>query len=396
VTSAAISERATPHSDTLANYLIAGVCVAVTTTIVIYGWVALALKSPQSRGWDFPVFYIAAHLPTHLLYNHSAFASFGRQHLLPLGVHYYPPFYIRPAVFSLLYRPIMAMAYWNAFWVWAAAGLSAYLASALILIRRFHLSGFLLPAYAAFFPALMGIMSGQDIGGYLLVLTTAFLLLEKESDALAGLTFALCLYKFNLIILIPVMLLLHRRHRALTWFAVGGLFIAAASIALASPLEYLSVLIHGPKQIPGFFPVGLPGFSAAIHQPWCYPVLAVVVLIVCCRLIPLLPVAEAFCVAITGTLLISPYVTWYDSTLLALPLAVVFARAGTVMRVCCVGALFALPLWVSGGGFSNKAGGFMHVAVELYLLAYFMHAAIEKKRGFSDYLSAVFAKSGTG
>lgn len=157
------------RNKTRANEFVTGVCVAVTTAIVIYGWLALALKSPQSKGWDFPVFYIAAHLPTQLLYNHSAFAAFGRQHLLPLGVHYYPPFYIRPAVFSVLYRPIMAMAYWHAFWVWAAAGLSAYLASVLILIRRFRLPGFLLPAYAVFFPALMGIMSGQDIGGYLLV-----------------------------------------------------------------------------------------------------------------------------------------------------------------------------------------------------------------------------------
>jgi hypothetical protein len=375
MTRTARSERKT-HTEAVANRFVTGVCVAVTTAIVIYAWLALALKSPHSKGWDFPVFYIAAHLPVHLLYHHAAFASFAQEHLAPLGIEYYPPFYIRPAVFSVLYRPMMGMPYWDAFWVWAAAGLSAYVLSVLILMRRFHLPGFLLPAYLVFFPALMGIISGQDIGTYLLVLTAAFLLLDKESDAIAGLAFALCVYKFNLILLIPVMLLLRRRYKALTWFAFGVVSLAAASIVLAPAREYIRVLVDGPKQIPGFFPVGLRGFGAAVHQAWCYPVLTLLVVIICVWLMKLLPLPEAFSAAVTGTLLISPYVTWYDSTLLALPLSIIFARGGKMARVFCVAALLVIPLWINGGGFSNKAGGFMHVAVEASILAYFVRAAL--------------------
>jgi hypothetical protein len=100
---------------------------------------------------------------------------------------------------------------------------------------------------------------------------------------------------------------------------------------------------------------------------------------------------EAFCIAITGTLLVSPYVTWYDSTLLALPLAVVFARSAMAMRVACVAVLVAVPLWRHGGG-NNGPIGFMHVGVELLILAYFVHAALGSRSSLPTGLAATSRK----
>ncbi len=350
-----------------------GAYVAIGTAIVMAGWAMVARQSPQ-LGWDFPVFYIAARLPLKLIYNHAAFVAFAHRYLAPLGVPYFPPFYIRPSLFALLSRPIGIFGYWQAFAVWAGVGLFAYLVSVGILIRHFRLPAFLLPAYAAFFPAMAGLISGQDCCVFLFAIVADWLLLRARRDWLAGALLALCLYKFHLILLIPLMLLLHKRLRVLISFTVGAIVLAAWSVVLAPPRDYLNVLVNSPKLVAGYFPVGLLGFSAAIGQGWCYLPLAALAFVVCCWLMRRLPLTEAFCVAIVGTLLISPHVSWYDSTLLALPIAVVFARAGTAVRIICVAVLAAIPLWEHGGG-NNGPIGFMHVGVELLLLGYFLQAA---------------------
>lgn len=107
------------NQGTVWRKIVVGVYVAIGTAIIMGGWAMVAHNSPQT-GWDFPVFYIAAHLPTHLLYNRDAFAAFWQLHLAPIGVRYSPPFYIRPSIFSFLYRPMIDLSYWHAFWIWAS------------------------------------------------------------------------------------------------------------------------------------------------------------------------------------------------------------------------------------------------------------------------------------
>ena len=365
------------------------VFVAIGTIIVIAQWVLSAWSSPQI-GWDFPVFYIAGHLPLHLLYSRDAFAAFWQAHLAPLGVPHWAP-YVRPSIFSFLLHPIAALPYYRALWLWLGAGLSAYLAAVGLLLRRLRLPGFLLPVYAGFFPAIVGIISGADASFFLLALALALILLERKRDVLAALALTMCLCKFNLVLLIPILLLLHRRYRALVSFAMGGVLIAAASIALTPVRDYVTAVAEAQSKTAGFFPVGLRGFSAAIGQPWCYPVLAGAVFVLCCWLMKRLPMTEAFCIALTGALLVSPYVTWYDSTLLALPVAVVFARSAMAMRVACVAVLVAVPLWRHGGG-NNGPIGFMHVGVELLILAYFVRAALGSRSSLPTGLAETSRK----
>lgn len=348
-----------------------GIFLFIATTIVLVQWLVQALQSPQT-GWDFPVFYIAGHLPLNLLYDRLAFGAFWRQHLVPLGVPHWAP-YVRPSIFSFLLRPISALPYVHALWLWLGAGLTAYLASVVLIIRRFHLPGFVLPACAAFFPALAGIISGADVSFLFLAAVLALLLLERRRDALAALALTACLCKFNLVVLVPILLLLQRRYRAFVSFAVGAVLIAAASMAITPFRAYITAVSDAQSKTAGFYPVGLRGFSVAIGQPWCYPLLAAGVLVVCCWLMRRLPFTEGYCVAILGALLISPYVCWYDSTLLVLPIAVVFAQSGTAMRVVCLAVLIAMPLWEHGGG-NNGPIGFMHVGVAALLLACFVNA----------------------
>jgi hypothetical protein len=346
--------------------MLAGIYVAIGTAFVMAIWVIVALTSPQT-GWDFPVFYIPAHLPTNLLYSRDAFAAFWHDHLAPLGVPHWAP-YVRPAVFALPLRPLAAIPYREAMWLWLTASTVVYFAAIAVLIRRFQLPTFLFAAYAAFFPALVGVISGADTTVYLLALAMALILLERGRDGFAAFALIVCLCKFNLVVLVPMMLLLHRRFNALISFVIGAILAAASSMELAPIRDYVAAILDAPRKTAGFYPVGLRGFSVAIGQSWCYPVLAVLALVVCCWLMRRLPLTEAFCVAITGSLLIVPYVTWYDSTLLALPLAVVYARGRAAMRVICIAILVAVPLWEHGGG-NNGPIGFMHVGVELFIIA---------------------------
>lgn len=366
------TEQAAASRGVLRKKVLAGVYVAIGTAFVMSMWLIVALNSLQT-GWDFPVFYIPAHLPLHLLYSRDAFAMFWHEHLAPLGVPHWA-LYVRPSVFSLLLRPLALIPYRQAMWFWLAGGASVYFAAVAILIRRFRLPGFLFAAYPAFFPALGGIVTGADVTFYVLALTLALILLERGRDGLAACALIFCLCKFNLVLLIPLVLLLHRRFRALAVFAIGVVFVASSSMALTPLRDYVAAMTDTPRKTPGFFPVGLKGFSSAIGQPWCYPMLAAIMFLLCCWLMKQLSFTEAFCVAITGSLLIVPYVTWYDSTLLALPFAVIYARGGTAIRIICIAVLCAIPLWEHGGG-NNGPGGFMHVGVELFIVGYFAYKA---------------------
>lgn len=373
-------QAATPDMDgtpppTIWRQVILVILVATGTVIVLATFFFASFKSPQ-LGWDFPQFYIAAKLPMRLIYNPVAFKAFGHENLASRGVLYYP-LYIRPSAFVAFFRPLGRFDYWTAFCIWAGLGLCAYFASIILLIRRLDLPEFLIPAYASFFPAIVGLISGQDVCVVLLVIVGAWLLLEGKRDWLAGALIALGLYKFNLILLLPLLLIIKRRFRALISFGIAAVLLMASSAALASPREYLNLLIDSPKLTPGLWEVGLIGFSRAIGLSWFYPVLAIIVFVLCCWLMTRLPLPESFCVAIVGMLLISPHIAWYDSTLLALPIAVVFARSNTAIRICCFALLIAYPLWRYGGG-NNGPIGFTHVTVELFILGYFI---LDVRRG---------------
>src|ERR1043166_5213613 len=141
--------------------------------------------------WDFSQFYIAARIPTHLLYNNSAFNQFGRIQLASLGVDYYPGF-LRPAAFVPLLKPLGWLSFWHAFWVWETVAFASYSVAVFLLIRRFELPKALLPAFALFFPALFNIINGQDIDVYFLVLLVGLLFLLDGKCSVAGALLALC------------------------------------------------------------------------------------------------------------------------------------------------------------------------------------------------------------
>lgn len=330
-------------------------------------WTAIAVYSPQT-GWDFPVFYIAAHLPLNSLYDATAFASYWRTHLKVQGVVHWAPF-VRLPLFAIPLHYVLGISYYPALLGWTALGAASYLSASGLLIRRLGLPVALIPACLAYFPALYGILSGADIGFYCLVLVLAVLFLESDRQWEAAIALTLCLSKYHLIALVPLMLVIQKRYRALAGLLLGALLVALSTLCLTSVKTYISALGAAPALAGHFIPVGLRGFTDAIGLPFLFPLLAALVGLTCCWLFYRLDLRDSVAVAVTGTLMISPYVTWYDSALLMIPILTVFSHAGRVIRCLCVFVLIAVPLWIRGGGYGPV--GFMHISVEVLLMLWF-------------------------
>ncbi|MBK5291348.1 MAG: DUF2029 domain-containing protein [Acidobacteriia bacterium] len=333
------------------------------------GWLVVAIEFSQT-GWDFTEFYIAASVPVHSLYDRAVATAFGTERLAPLGISYFPPF-VRPAVFSLLLRPLAVLDYWPAFWVFAGFGLLAYVLSLVLLFRQLHLSPFQIPCFVAFFPAMFGLVTGQDATVFLFVLIIGWLLLLRRHETAAGCVFALCLYKFNLVLLIPALLWIWRLHRALVWFVIGVILLVVTSAALTPLSDYLALLENISGLTVGFVPGGLRGFLIRFGLGKWYPLCAVPVVLWCLFLVHRLPLSDGFWVAIVGTLLSSPHATWYDCTLLVPPMALAWLRGGLWARSGVL--LLCFPfLWIFGKVFTE-------ISAEIFLLGFFVRSA----RGFT-------------
>jgi hypothetical protein len=170
------------------------------------------------------------------------------------------------------------------------------------------------------------------------------------------------------------MLAVQRRYKALAVFSFGAVIVAAVSLLMTPLHDYITAVTQAQEQTIGFFPVGLRGATSALGLASWYPILVAATVVICLWLMRHLPAAEALSVAITGTLMTSPYVCWYDSTLLALVIVVLWARSGKPLRIACVLVLIAVPLWFIGGGFMHRPGGYMHIGVEVAILAYYVNA----------------------
>ncbi|MDA1312571.1 MAG: glycosyltransferase 87 family protein [Acidobacteria bacterium] len=311
------------------------------------GWLWLALNFPET-GWDFTEFYLAGRVPVGSLYDQTTFQEYGQRLLLPLGIDYYPP-YVRPAVFSLLLRPLMLLNYWPAYWTWAALQFICYLAAIFLLRTRFPFAGELIVGFGLFYPGMMGIVTGQDAHTFTLLLTAGLLLLLKEKPIIAGLVLALCLYKFNLILLIPLLLLVKKEYRALASMAGGGAILAAASALVTSPAQYIELLTTIPEYTISFEPEKVMiGFRAVAHglgYPVLYYPLAALGAVGSILAMRKLPMAMAFCVAVLGSVLIAYHVTWYDGVCLIIPIIAAMSTESKLANAPAIFLLFLFPLW---------------------------------------------------
>jgi len=205
-----------PPARSLSRPLAAALClIGLAVNCAIVG--PTTLRTALQGGNDFRQFYIGGKLAGRgSFYNQSRIAEaqreafgYSNQHLTPVRL----PFY-----YALL-SPLARLPYRLALLLWTAATILAavFFVSLYPVVRR---SQFAI-ACCWSLPLLFNFVIGQDVSFILLILAVTLRVLYSGNPLLAGLILSLCLIKFNLFVLLPVLFLGRREWRLLSGFVIG-------------------------------------------------------------------------------------------------------------------------------------------------------------------------------
>jgi hypothetical protein len=227
-------------------------------------------------GSDFPIFYAGGQLVgTPQLYSAAAVRAI---ELREAGCSQPPALFVRLPYFAALMTPWTWLPFWVSFVLWriatvAAAGIFIWLWPA---PRHWSLL-----ACAWSLPLAFAITIGQDSGLLLLWLALAVALLARGREFAAGLALSLCAAKFNLFLLLPLLLL--GRRKLAYGGAVGSAFLLAACFAVQGPHwigQFLGAIGDpsiNPNPAAFFNLLGIAHGHAALEILLAIPVVAAVV-----------------------------------------------------------------------------------------------------------------------
>ncbi len=203
--------------------MVAGLCVF---------WVMLgSLTLPGARAHDFLNLYTGASLALDGRFAelHDPAVQLAREREILPQLPALVPF-VRPGFYAAILAPLALLPYKTAFAVWITVQCALLLACWLWGWRRFGPDALVFAAL--FLPAPLGIASGQDCVMLLAVFIAAFVLAEHGCPFLSGAVLALLLWKFHLVLLWPVALLVQKRWRMLAGFGVAAAVEVTACVAL--------------------------------------------------------------------------------------------------------------------------------------------------------------------
>ncbi|MGT2507705.1 glycosyltransferase family 87 protein [Cupriavidus basilensis] len=327
----------------------------------VWWWERFVLNNPGAPlfGWDFAVYWSASSVAM----SHGAAAAYDwdllrsvEASILPAGV--FGPFAYPPTFLALIY-PIARLSFSAALLAFSASGIVLYL---IVLRSAVRLPGvsWLVPALA--FPGIwVAFLAGQNSLLTLAAAGGALVLLRRKPVA-AGACIAMLCVKPQLGVLFPLMLLCARQWRAMASAGLfsllyGGLVFVAfgseAFVAFAHSLAEFRLVVaenggsilHGAPTV--FAIARVAGNSVSISY-------------LAHALVSLIAVAIAAWVWTTGsrfelraavfpvaTVLLQPYLIYYDLAWLALPIAfltVDFARHGwTAFEATVLVAAWLVP-----------------------------------------------------
>ncbi|MDP8991102.1 MAG: DUF2029 domain-containing protein [Acidobacteriota bacterium] len=299
----------------------------VVTGLCVF-WIMLGSRTlAGARAHDFLNLYTGASLALtgHFAELHDPVVQLARERQIVPQLTALVPF-VRPGFYAAILAPLALLPYTAAFAVWIALQCALLLASWGWAWRKFGSDALVFAAL--FLPAPLGIATGQDCVLLLVIFIAAFTLAERGRSFASGLVLGLLLWKFHLVLLWPVALLVQRRWRALAGFALAGTAEFATCVALGgwgAIRTYIALLTN--KNIERLSPspelmISYQGFAAnlgiaspAFNLLWIASIIAVFVWTV--REAPLW---RMFAVTAVASELIVPHVYGYDATLLLLPI----------------------------------------------------------------------------
>jgi hypothetical protein len=289
----------------------------------------------------------------------------------------FPIPFVNPALMAWLIQPLAGLPLQTGADLFVTANVAAMALSAVILVRRMRpaLGGLiatcLVITVAFSLEAGTGILLGQSDGLMLLGATLAIEALDHRRPVLAGLLLAPLLLKPQLVWLVPPALVAARQWRMLLALCAGALAVLLGSIAVAGPGHLLDAagLVTAPayahldlqgNSIPALIARPLGSNAAAWVAALALALVAVVGMAVSRARLREHPV-PAVAVGIGLSVLLSPHLGDYSLMLLAVPVAVLVARAQ--MLVLGLAAAYTLAsLW-------NPLEGIHESTVSLVLLA---------------------------
>jgi hypothetical protein len=322
--------------------LLAAVCSAVLWAIVLQ---AVKLDRFFAGANDFAQLYAGATLiGTPELYVPEANQKVHRE-----TVGYVIPsvYYSRLPFYAWMLRSLAGLPYRAAYWTFQAVSVACLGWFLWVFVKDrldVALFAFLYP------PLVFTPLNGQDVSIVLALASAGYLLMERDRPFTAGLLWSLCAIKPHLVLLLPLVLVTHRKWRALAGGVAGGAALAALSFVAQGPgwiTEYLGLLardeLHpSPELMPNLTAIGA-AFPALATKP-----LAVAASLAAAALAGLAFArsarwSTAFALCIPASLLLSVHAYAQDALLLLLPLALTQMHPSKPAMVRFA-ALMAAPL----------------------------------------------------
>ena len=282
--------------------------------------------------------------------------------------------FVRPPIYAELLSPLATMSLKRAFWVWVAIQIGILMLCWAWASWKFGPSGLMWAAM--FLPVSYGIANGQDCAMMLLLMIVAYELAERESFAMSGFAIGLALFKFHLLLLFPLLMLVSRRWRMLAGYCAAAAVEIAGSFFLGGKsglIEYARLLQRkdierlspSPEMMSNIhaIPANLGVHSTAVSVALAGAVIAIAVYASWNA-----PLWRWFAAAVAGSLLMVPHVYGYDAAVLLLPILLAIFKAGT--KLACYSAMaLALPcvFWLPAAGVPWAMGPAL--AILLFLIS---------------------------
>jgi hypothetical protein len=287
---------------------------------------------------DFLGFYTgAALIGTDGLYSQAANREL-QQRLIDFTMK--GTYYVRPPFYAALLRPLAFLPYLPAYWVFQA--LSLVLAG--IAARLYRGPWQLTAAFVLFFPLTVNFMVGQDIALILLLCTATLMLHRSARDTAAGFVLSLCLVKFHLFLLVPLVLLRHRKWRMIAGAAAGASIWLSLSTLISGPSwprQYLSVLRNPVISLEVEKMPSIRGILAGSPLAAYAAVAALAIFLF--AIVKLRSFEDAFGLALAGGLLLNTHSYLYDCVILLPALVSAIRRGGPAGRAVALFLMTPIP-----------------------------------------------------
>ena len=195
-------------------------------------------------------------------------------------------------------------------------------------------------------PLVFSLAMGQDLGFLLLLLVASLRALRAQKSWVAGLILSLCLIKFHLFLLLPLLFLGRRQWRLAAGFGSGTVFLLIVSFAALRdwPRSYFA-LIMDPAVSPGLgLMPNLHGLATYLPgQEFMEILLSLTVMALVWGVVRGANFELAWAATLLGSLLLTRHVYLQDCAILVGPLVTIFRSTTNLLARNCAFVLL-LPL----------------------------------------------------